>query len=314
METTKNHWEFFLMPRVMTPVLIILCALMAFTCSLSAADGPQLAIYVMNADGTDLRQLIQAPGRRWHSSPAWSSHGKRILFHAYVKDTETADSHVFVVDEDGSNLQDLGQGCDASWSPDTKQIVFSVAEKNPEKEQVGIWIMNADGKGRQFVCAGWSPVFAPDGSRILYVSKHEGMQSIYVYDMLEGTSKKILQEPYQKDQGSARWSPDSKKVAFVDERNGHGELILIDAAGSEKEETVRHRGNIGGPVAWAPNSKLVLWAKERQQSDPQRLYTIAAQGDDGPEILPNQDAGSLNFDPAWSPDSTRLLFVSDRSK
>jgi len=300
---------------ILIMALLVICGSAAFDdSSLLAADGPQLAVYAMNADGSELRQLIQAPGRRWHSSPSWSIDGKKVLFHAHVTDAENPDSHLFVVQDDGSDLKDLGQGSFASWSPDNKQIVFSIANNNPGKEQVGIWVMNADGKGRQFVGAGTSPVFAPDGSRVLYISSHEGSQSIYVYDMLEGTPKKILQDVYQKQPGSARWSPDGKKVAFVDERNGHFELILIDAAGSEKEQSVRHRGQIGGPIAWAPNSRLVLWMREKQTSDPQRLCSIAAEGDDGPEILPNQDAGTLNFDPAWSLDNKRLLFVSDRPK
>ena len=281
---------------------------------LRAADGPQLAIYVMNVDGTDMRKLVQAPGRRWHSSPAWSSDGKQLLFHAHVTDDQTADSHVFVVNDDGSDVKSLGQGCFATWSPDNKQILFCIAEQNPGKEQVGIWVMNADGKGRQWLCAGTSPVFAPDGSRFLFVSKHEGTQSIYVYDMIEGTPKKILQDPYQKQPGSARWSSDGKKVAFIDERNGNHELIVIDALGSEKEQMVRHRGIIGGPIAWAPNSQIVMWSRESQPTDPQRLLTIPGEGDDGPTMLPNQDVGKLNFDPVWSIDSKRLAFVSDRNK
>ena len=53
--------------------------------------------------------------------------------------------------------------------------------------------MNADGKGRQWMFAGTAPRFAFDGSRILFVSSHEGNQSIYVYDVIEGMTKKILQ-------------------------------------------------------------------------------------------------------------------------
>ncbi|WP_029247245.1 PD40 domain-containing protein [Schlesneria paludicola] len=299
--------------------LILLAALVAGSMHfcfglVEAAEAPQLAIYAMNGDGGELRQVAQAPGKRWHAAPSWSPDGKLVVFHAYTGDAETADSHIFTVHDDGAELKDLGQGRDAAWSPDGKQLLFSIAEKNPEKEQVGVWVMNADGKGRQWMFAGYAPVFAPDGSRILFVSSHEGNQSIYVYDMIEGSQKKILQEAYQKKPGSARWSADGKKVAFIDERDGKSVLIVIDAAGSEKEQAVRHRGLIGGPIAWAPNPKMTLWSREKDPNDPQQLSVIAADGDDPPAGLPNQDKGTLNFDPAWSLDNQRLVFVSDRGK
>ena len=282
--------------------------------NLSAADAPQLAVYVMNADGSALRKLAQAPGQRWHATPSWSSDGRFVVFHAHPMDASTPDSHIFVVNDDGADLKDLGPGGLATWSPDNKQLLFAVAEQNKENAQAGVWVMNADGKGRQWLFAGTAPIFAPDGSRILFVSSHEGNQFIYTWDVLEGTPKKILQEPYQKRPGIARWSPDGKRVAFIDERGGKVELYVIDSAGSEKGQTMRHRGLIGGPVAWGPENRLLLWSKDKDMNEPQKLHTLPPEGDEPPTVLANQDAGALNFDPAWSPDGRRIVFVSDRKE
>jgi Tol biopolymer transport system component len=275
-------------------------------------EPPQLAVYVMNSDGEGLRKVAQAADRKWHAAPCWSSDGKLVLFHAHLKDAQTADSHIFVCHDDGSDIKDLGAGAYASWSPDNKQIVFSIPDQHVDKGQAGVWIMNADGKGRQWLFAGTSPRYAPDGSRILFVSSHEGNQSIYVYDVIEGMPKKHLQEPYQKRPGSACWSPDGKRVAFVDDRTGKSELILIDATGSEKKQVVRFRGLIGGPAAWAPYGRIALWVKAKELTDPQRLHMLDPDSEDSPVLLSQQGEGTLNFDPAWSSDGQRILFVSDR--
>ncbi len=91
------------------------------------------------------------------------------------------------------------------------------------------------------------------------------------------------------------------------------ELYLIDATGSEKGQTMRQRGLMGGPVAWG-NGKLVLWTRDNAMTDPQRLSVLSPDGDEAPMVMPNQDAGTVNFDPAWSTDGQRLLFISDREK
>ena len=299
-------------PFVKTLWLPLLALILVRCSSAWADDPPQLAVFVMNFDGSDLRKVTQAADRHWHAAPSWSSDGKLVLFHAHLKDAAMADSHLFVVHDDGSEIRDLGAGANASWSPDNKEILFSIPEQHTDKGQAGVWIMNANGKGRQWLFAGTSPRFSPDGSRILFVSSHEGNQSIYVYELLEGTQKKILQEPYQQRPGDARWSPDGKRVAFVDERTGKSELILIDAASPEKKAVIRFRGLIGGPVGWAPHRKIAIWVKSKDAGDPQRLHFLDPDNEDAPVVFSQQEAGTLNFDPAWSGDGQRLLFISDR--
>ena len=89
----------------------------AFT---SDRDG-DYEIFVMNADGTDVRQLTDNSGM--DGIPTWSPDGKRIAF-----DSEwDGGSQIFVMNADGTNVHQLTNNdhrdWDPSWSPDGKRTL-----------------------------------------------------------------------------------------------------------------------------------------------------------------------------------------------
>ena len=103
--------------------------------------GPQLGpshIYVMHADGTDLRQLTDGTG--WDRNAAWSPDGTRIAFARSGNDGY----EVYVMDADGSNVTVVTSVAAESapypaWSPDGSQIALDV--------DGAIHVISADGTG-----------------------------------------------------------------------------------------------------------------------------------------------------------------------
>ena len=61
-------------------------------------------VFTMNIDGTDVKQLTDTQGIG-DSSPGWSPDGSRIAF--VSKHPETRLNHIFIMNEDGSNLVQL---------------------------------------------------------------------------------------------------------------------------------------------------------------------------------------------------------------
>jgi dipeptidyl aminopeptidase/acylaminoacyl peptidase len=109
-------------------------------------DGREIAfdeksgIYVVNADGTDLRRIV-ARG----VEPAWSPDGTRLIYTTRVFEPGTR-SQLWMINADGSHNRVLYRPptrhtcCVAKvWSPDGRQIAFSRGG--------GTYVINADGTG-----------------------------------------------------------------------------------------------------------------------------------------------------------------------
>jgi TolB protein len=125
-------------------------------------NNPNYDIFVVNVDGTGLKQLTDWPGEDgW---PAWSPDGRWIAFS--TTHYETGDSpgrSVYLMRPDGSDKHRLAVPLAASfpiWSPDGKTIMFTATRRGEATEQ--LWVMRPDGTGWRRTSmeggiAAWSP-------------------------------------------------------------------------------------------------------------------------------------------------------------
>ncbi len=133
----------------------------------SGVGGPRDGIYVMNADGSDFRQVTH-PGPPYASrpdtQPAWSPDGARIAFARYGGEFAPGvpglgPSDIWIVDLDGSPERRLTPSARAGtsgatspvWSPDGTDVGFLI-DADPSGEDTGINetdidVIGADGTG-----------------------------------------------------------------------------------------------------------------------------------------------------------------------
>jgi Tol biopolymer transport system component len=120
-----------------------------------------VALFVVNVDGSDLRRITPWGLPFWEDGGRWSPDGTTIVF-----DNRKS---LFVVRPDGSGLAKIplvthsfSRLQNPNWSPDGTKIVVSLFTRtSPGTEQAGIYTANADGSNIQRVTN--SPTFDRDG-------------------------------------------------------------------------------------------------------------------------------------------------------
>ncbi|MFB6576272.1 amidohydrolase family protein [Streptomyces sp. NPDC056402] len=117
------------------------------------------------------------------------------------------------------------------------------------------------------------PVFSPDGNQVAMSAYRGGTFHIWVMNANGSGLRPLTDGPF--DHRAPAWSPDGRTLAFCSERGGD-------------------------PVAGSPYR---IWTVTVTGGPPRRLTGLPRQ--DGP----GQDGEWEDFDPVWSPDGSRVLFV-----
>ena len=203
-------------------------AFIAVRTLLSGEGEPEIALFVMNADGSNAKivapvasttDLIAGSG-----ALSWSPDGSEI---AYTRSSIAygirlrSVSVVGVDGRAGRNPRLLGETWDPAWSPDGRTIVFGTP--------FGLDAVDPDGYNRRTLIHEVRPArpdWSPDGTKLLF-DDHQvvgGTGTFYTANA-DGSD---VRAAYRDDNTlgyAASWSPDGTKVVFTVEDNDFTESI-----------------------------------------------------------------------------------------
>lgn len=242
-------------------------------------------LFVMNADGTGLRQLTvgaQAFG------PEVSTDGRKILYtsqRTHAPGEPGAD--IFIMNADGTGEVQLtsqtGRNGSPSFSPDGSKIVFTSTRPVDGNNSTlpKVFVMNADGTNVVHVPIAFGDIFDPgqtsfsrDGTKILL---SDGAQASDIYIMnVDGSNIVNLTEGSPAHENAPRFSPDGTKIVF----NCSSEICVMNADGTGRVQYDLDEFDAPGG-AFSPDGTKIVYTSYRGDSDNNLNYEIFMINADG---------------------------------
>ena len=173
------------------------------------------------------------------------------------------------------------------------------------------------------------PVWAPDGNTIAFFSDRGGNPDIFVMNSDGSQVVQLTRDAFASlyftksaEDRNPSWSPDGSQIAFESGRSNQmlnyvdHDIYVMAANGSNVQRLTDHGADEGGPH-WSPNGEMIAYVKMEYFSEQGLIenpawdiYVMNADGTDQNQLTKDP---SYELEPSWSPDGTRIAFISDRN-
>ena len=275
-------------------------------------NGPTSIFLISLETGERRRLTTSLPQSGGDLVPRFSPDGRWV---AFTRSRSTAVDDIYVVPaaggeprpvtKDGSEISASG----LDWTADGREIIFSSRRGG----LFGLCRVSVTGGTPEPLPGIGENTVAPTISR-------RGDHLAYLYRKLDyniwrapgpnATNKTAPPTPLiasTRAEGSPRYSPDGKRIAFASDRSGNHEIWAGDAEGGSPTQLTRFDSGQTGSPRWSPDGQRIAF--DARPTDNSDVYVVGA---DGGAVRRLTSEKSADIMPVWSADGRWLFFGSDR--
>jgi Tol biopolymer transport system component/predicted Ser/Thr protein kinase len=183
-----------------------------------------------------------------------------------------------------------------AWTADSKEIVFSSYKGGSS----GLWRIPVAGQQKAVKLPvgdhGVSPSISRQGNRLAFEQAIPSDTNVWRVSLTEPSHTPTSLIASTRQEQSARYSPDGRKIAFSSERSGPSAIWLCDADGGNPTQQTSI-GNSGSP-AWSPDGQRIAF--DSLVNGQWQIFTMSARGGK-PQQLTTAPASDSR--PQWSHDN-----------
>jgi Tol biopolymer transport system component len=273
----------------------------------------QPALFRADGAGTSDQQI--ADGTDGFSDVAYSPDGSKIAFIrtvTYDNDgTSVTTPELFIAQASNPNsavrITHFGKSevSHPSWAPDNVQLVVA-SNYDGDME---LWTMTDDGNNQKQITnndfADRDPAWSPKGDVIVYASEQANGAGNNQFQLFSVTTDGTTITQLTSAGGSSytpSWSPDGSRIVFASDRNGDGDIFVMDADGQNhslitSDSSSTSSGFEDRIPAFNPVGQMIIFASNRGGGASQ-LYVSDLKGNNTTRLAdPGLDIQSFAFRP-----------------
>lgn len=229
------------------------------------------------AQKSDNKDVLLSEQNIENAYPRLSKDGRSILYQSnrsgtwqlYVLDIATKQSIQLTKDAHNNNFPD--------WDANNEWVAF-VSDKDGNEE---IYLMKRDGSGVKRLTNDAErdihPYFSPDGKYLLFNStRGNGSLDIYRITLADNKTERLTDT--KENETCARYSPDMKKMVFLQNDDASDDIVVMDVATGIKTNITNDPGVRDGWPMFSSDGNWIYYSS--MQDGPFNIFKVKTDGKD----------------------------------